>query len=397
MFSRNRLFSQVKRVCVLIGLVLWITLIIKNVQGSDGQKSNVDTAKPKTNQIVLKVVGLNGEKLSGAKVYQNYLIHNGQQGGREYTCDKDGLVNLAENDVFQYERQRKGIVLYGLYEDKLAGFVDVNANDLNKELTVKLIPACRVYGKLRSTELNKLGQKVRWTNVYVCRGNDRPLSYMSEQGDFEFLLPSGNYELYAYGTSLYGKEEQVEVTTKQKELEKNFDLPADRLAHLIGKEAPEPQKIKGWINSRKIKLADLRGKVVLLDFWGTWCGPCVAAIPELIGLHEKYHDKGLVIIGIHDDSMKSVRELQKKIAQLSEERWKGRKISFAIALDGGGNTPIEGTERIARGATTAAYGIQRWPTVVLIDKQGKIVKEYNHHEDIQLLEKLLASDVDNQP
>lgn len=397
MIPKNRLFSQVKRVCVLIGLVLWITLIIKNVQGNDDQKSNVDTAKPKTNQIVLKVVGPDGNKLGNAKVYQYYSIYNGQQKGREFTCDENGLVNLAENDVFQYERQRTGIVLYGLYNDKLADFVDVNANDLNKEVTFKLTPVSRVFGKLNSTDLNNLGQKLQRTNVYVWRGNDRPMSYMSEQGDFEFLLPSGNYKLYAYGTRLYGKEEKVEVTTKQEELEKNFDLPADRLAHLIGKETPEMQKIKGWINSRKIKLANLRGKVILLDFWGTWCGPCIAAIPELIDLHEKYHDKGLVIIGVHDDSMNSIKDLEKKIGQLSEEHWNGRKIPFAVALDGGGNIPIEGTERTARGATTAAYGIQSWPTVVLIDKQGKVVKQYYHQEDIQLLEKLLVSDVNNQP
>jgi len=397
MFSRNLLFSQVKRVCVLIGLVLWITLIIKNVQGNDGQKSNVDTAKPKTNQIVLKVIGPDGEKLGNAKVYQHYRIDKSRQRGREYTCDKDGLVNLAENEVFQYQWERKGIVLYGLYEDKLAGFVNVSADDLSKEVILKLTPSCRVFGKINSTDLNNLGQKLQWTNVYVYRGNDRTLSYMGEQGAFQFLLPSGKYRLNAYGERLYGKIEQIEVIEGQRELEKNFDLPADQLAHLIGKEAPEPQKIKGWINSGKIKLADLRGKVVLLDFWGTWCGPCIAAIPKLIELHKKYHNKGLVIIGIHDDSMKSVRELQKKIAQLSEERWNGRKIPFAIALDGGGDTPIKGTERTARGATTAAYGIQSWPTVVLIDKYGKVVKEYNHYEDIQLLEKLLVTDINKQP
>lgn len=397
MFSRNRLLLQVRKVCVLIGLVLWITLIIKDVRANDDQKSNVDTAKPNTNQIVLKVVGPDGEKLGNAKVYQYYSVYKGRRLGREYVCDEDGLVNLAENEAFQYQWQRKGIVLYGLYKDKLAGFVNVSADDLSKEVILKLTKACKVFGKLNSTDLNKLGQKLRWTNVYVYRNRDRPLSYSSEQGDFQFLLPSGNYRIYAYGERLYGKVEQIEVIEGQRQLQKNFDLPADRLAHLIGKEAPELQKIKGWINTRKIKLADLHGKVVLLDFWGTWCGPCVAAMPKLIGLHEKYHHKGLVIIGIHDDSMKSVRQLQKKIAQLSEERWKGRKIPFAIALDGGGNTPIEGTERTARGATTAAYGIQSWPTVVLIDKYGKLVKEYNHREDIQLLEKLLVTDVDNRP
>jgi thiol-disulfide isomerase/thioredoxin len=175
--------------------------------------------------------------------------------------------------------------------------------------------------------------------------------------------------------------------------ETDFNLPADRPKDIV-KDAPELQKIKGWINSEPIKLADLRGKVVLLDFWGTWCGPCVGSMPKLMDLHEKYHDKGLVIIGIHDDSMNSVKELEKKIEELSKKAWNGRKIPFAVALDGGGYCKIEGSELPARGATTAAYGIQAFPTMVLIDKHGKVISNSYHHfdSDDKRLEKLLAGD-----
>jgi thiol-disulfide isomerase/thioredoxin len=384
MTSKNHLYSKVKMEILFAGLVF---LIAATAKGTD------------FNEIVLKVVGPDGKALAGAKIYQSYSIQDGNQRGEEYICDKNGLVGLTEQKIFQYEHHRKGVVLYGLYESNLAGFIEASATDLGKELEIKLTPACRVYGKLSSAELEGLEQKLEWTNVcvYRKRGREWLLSYISKQGDFEFLLPAGRYELYAYGTRLYGREEDIEITAKQKVLEKNFDLLADRLANLIGKDAPELQQIKGWINSRKIKLADLRGKVVLLDFWGTWCGPCVAEIPELINLHEKYHNKGLFVIGIHDDSMESVRVLKKKIGQLSKERWAGRKIPFAVALDGGGRYEIEGTKLTAQGATTAAYGIQGWPTMVLIDKQGKVVKEYNRGGDSEVLEKLLAEDIDNKP
>jgi thiol-disulfide isomerase/thioredoxin len=397
--SKSRLWGR--RVIIFAGLFLCGAVIFHYTRGR---------------QIILKVVGPDGEALSGAEIYQCYSVDDGRRSSG-YVSDKKGLVHfLPKDEIFRYRWQRKkGVVLYGLYEDKLAGFVDVNIGDLNKEVELKLEPVCQVHGKIKSTELTNLEQEVKmlkeirrtlkdglWTNVYVWRGNDRPLLYSSLKGEFEFLLPEGTCKLIAYGGSLItnihtcNKYEDIEIAAWQKELEINFDLLADRLAHLIGKEAPEMQQIKGWINSKPLKLADLRGKVVLLDFWGTWCGPCVGGIPNLIDLHEKYHDKGLVIIAIHNDSMNSVEELEKEIKKLSKEHRNGKKIPFAVALDGGGDCKIEGTELTTRGATTAAYGIWRWPTMVLIDKEGKVVKEYSCcGGDTEVLEKLLAAGVDN--
>jgi thiol-disulfide isomerase/thioredoxin len=382
MVSRKHLPLWVKMGIFFAGVLLWIAVISGNTLGK---------------QIVLKVVGPEGETLSGAKVYQRYRDYDGQRSGRkEYTCDTDGLVNLAEDEVFKYEKDRKGIVLYGLYKDRLAGIVKISTDDLGKEVTLKLTPACKVFGKIASTELNDLGQKVSWTNIYVYREGKQLLSCSRKQGNYEILLPSGKYKFNAYGNHLYPKYEQIEITSGQKELEKNFDLQADRLTHLIGKKAPELQQIQGWLNSKEIKLEDLRGKVVLLDFWGYWCGPCVAGIPKLIDLHENYRDKGLVIIGIHSESMESIDELEKKIEELSEKRWDGRKIPFYMALDGGGKHNIVGTKITVKGATVATYGIISWPTLVLINKQGKIIKKYSQEGDIQLLEELLAEDTDNQ-
>jgi thiol-disulfide isomerase/thioredoxin len=357
------------------------------------KEQTTDDEKPeeKNRQIILKVVGPDEQPIAGAKVYQYYSIDDNNQRGKEYISNEDGSLNLTEETIFKYEWQKKGVLLYGVYENNLAGFSEVSYDDLGKEFEMKLTPACRVHGKIKSTDLDNLGLDVNWTNVYVWLDNERPMSYANRKGMFEFLLPAGQYKLNAYGERLYGKTEDIEITDGQKELDINFDLPADRLAHLIGKEAPEFQKIKGWLNSKPLKLKNLRGKIVLLDFWGTWCGPCIAAIPELTELHEKYSDKGLVIIGIHDDSMDSVKDLEKELEKLTVEHWKGKKILFVLALDGGGNCPIEGTQQATRGATTAAYGINSFPTMVLIDKQGKVVEQYYPSRNIETLEKMLAA------
>jgi thiol-disulfide isomerase/thioredoxin len=364
------------------GLLLLITAIADGVEDQ---------------QITLKVVGPDGKTLAGAKVYLHYYLKEEKQFGGEYICDENGIVNLAENKIFKSDWQRKeGIVLYGLFDNKLAGFLDIGTGDLGKTLEMKLIPACRVFGKIKSTDLSNLGQEVNGTLAGISRDKYQ-LTVISKNGNFEFFVPEGSYKLYVAGTRMYSKREDVNIAAGQKELEKNYDLPADRLAYLIGKQAPELQKMKGWINSKPLKLADLRGKVVLLDFWGTWCGSCVQVIPELIELHEKYHDKGLVVIGIHDDSMNSVKNLEKEIKKLSKALWDGKKIPYAIALDGGGRCKIEGTELTTEGATTAAYGIQAFPTMVLIDKQGKVVGDFYPDANNPLLEKLLAAEANNTP
>ncbi|RLB65370.1 MAG: TlpA family protein disulfide reductase [Deltaproteobacteria bacterium] len=66
-----------------------------------------------------------------------------------------------------------------------------------------------------------------------------------------------------------------------------------------GKTAPDFSLTS--LDGKKITRDSLKGKVVILDFWATWCPPCRAAIPHLVELHKKYHDQGLVIVGISLD------------------------------------------------------------------------------------------------
>jgi thiol-disulfide isomerase/thioredoxin len=191
------------------------------------------------------------------------------------------------------------------------------------------------------------------------------------------ILPPDRYRLHVYGVSIYSMDRDIEIQAGQKELEVNFDLPADKLATLRSEPAPKFRKIKGWLNSEAINLADSRGKVVLLGFWGYWCRSCLDEIPKLVELHGKFSREGLVIIGIHDDSLSSTKELSEKLKEISGEHWGGRGVPSPIALDGGGLTKIEGTDKSSRGATGVAYGIYGWPTCVLIDRSGNVVKEFH--------------------
>ncbi len=357
----------------------------------EAQKKLQAKENSKTGEITLAVVDSDGKPVKEAAVYKYYHIKDDTLPAKLAVSDEKGEVVLAKKEIFRYGSKRgtEDALLYVIDEEKLVGFVEVSPADMEKQQKVRLRPACRVYGKVKSTGLEKLDLPLEQASVSLERGRYKVLSWSGRPGEqgFEFFVPPGSYELYADGTYTYLDHREINITTSKRQMEINIDLPADKLSSLIGKPAPELRDIKGWLGGKPLKLSQLRGKVVLLDFWGHWCGPCIHSMPKLMELHDRFSGRGLVIIAVHDDSIESVKQLQKELARLSRESWGGRELPFPVALDGGGMTVIEGADRSVRGATTAAYGIQAWPTAVLIDKQGKVVGGF-HPENANFAEKL---------
>ena len=133
---------------------------------------------------------------------------------------------------------------------------------------------------------------------------------------------------------------------------------ADSNAHSSTHAAPEFTGIDKWLNSEPLTLAQLRGKVVLVDFWTFACGNCVATLPAVKSWHAKYKDRGLVVVGVHTPEFPFEQDTNN--VKRAIERF---GITYPVAQDN-------------HYATWAAYGNQYWPAFYLIDKQGRVV--YTH-------------------
>ncbi|MDX2114633.1 MAG: TlpA disulfide reductase family protein [Planctomycetota bacterium] len=126
----------------------------------------------------------------------------------------------------------------------------------------------------------------------------------------------------------------------------------DSLRRTVDKPAP-PLQVGPWHNAQSVSLADLKGKIVVIDFWATWCRPCREAIPDLNNLMDEYKDRGVAVIGVCN----------------TNERNGGSMIEVASRSEIAMKYP---TAQDLRNRTAAAYGVQWWPFIVLVDRKGDV-------------------------
>ena len=309
---------------------------------------------------------------------------------RIFGGDKSDEMGIASVEV-----KHAGLRLYARHVGrKLAGVSSADPFTATDTITVTMEPGCHVTGQLRCDAFEKLTREQRWTNVYASRDGVRFAASMSNEMDYEFFLPPGEYELSAYGSYAHTTKPSLTVPVTA-EVTFDIELTETALVKLIGEPAEELQDVVTWKNSPPLELAQLRGRCVILDFWGYWCGPCVQLMPELFALYDKYKDRGLVVIGVHvdhdfgEEQVDSVARLDEKLLPIREEAWDGRDVPFPVALCL--HKPVAVGDDEVRCRTSATYGVTGYPTAILIRPDGTVYGEFNYRaeEGIALLEELL--------
>jgi len=183
---------------------------------------------------------------------------------------------------------------------------------------------------------------------------------------------------YGVGLTKFEDNENVKKALEKTNQEStNKRMIGKSLADVLPKGNPAPELIQGgeWFNSEPLTLAELKGKVVLVDFWTYSCINCQRTFPYLKNWWEKYQDKGLVIIGVHAPEFEFEKE--------------ARNVNQAIA-DFGIKYPVMQDNDFG---TWRAYDNRYWPAKYLIDKDG--IVRYTHFgegkydETEQMIQELL--------
>ena len=182
---------------------------------------------------------------------------------------------------------------------------------------------------------------------------DQKIKYLIETGRKPAALELYQSALAGADKDFPNKGQQSDVESRLKRREKHYKL--------LGDAAPELPLIDQWFPGKPATIAEMHGKVVLLDFWATWCGPCFDAFPDLTEWSGDYAKDGLVILGVtryYDAQVGFADNIPGEIAMLKVFRERHKlPYDFVVAKDQ---------------SVQFLYGASGLPTAVLIDRKGVI-------------------------
>ena len=293
---------------------------------------------------------------------------------------KKGLVDEAKAAVDAYARHQPQNPDDRYRMELLITDASFRAKDYASMTThaQRMLDASKEFSKTNKDQVFRRDEMLLKSGALLAEAyvktNQKPLAVtaLEDLRRMSLELPSGNlYKLATYRLMTIDPEVDIYKIFENRPVADKNTLP-----ELVVNE---------WIDRAPVKISELRGKVVLLDFWAHWCGPCRITLPNLTRWHETYNNKGLVILGVtryfghgNQRPMTPAEEL----VYLRDFK-KRNRLPYGVLVEQGSVNDFN-------------YGVNSIPMSFLIDRQGRLryISPGADEEEIDTLETMIKKLVD---